>query len=201
MNLNSDIVTAKQLSNQRKRLRSGLYDLDNFLEGGLRFGDICEFGIPWGQGGRNIIMPFLAAGTHQQLWALWVQNKPNIKINAPAWKSRGINLAHIRFVKSSYPLEQLKPIFMEDFFKIIILDAPKMTKDDCAFLARQARQQNQLIFILRDYFLSQKNGNIWAKLRINCWRDPNFNQLNTQIIRGLSPRKISINLEDLSSPI
>jgi hypothetical protein len=44
-----------------------------------------------------------------------------------------------------------------------VLDAPPLfTKDDCAFVARRAREQGQAVILVRDGFLDASRGNVWA---------------------------------------
>lgn len=165
--------------------------LERFLEGGLRFGELCEWGSPWGLAGREVILSFLSYPKESPLWSIWIQSKSGIDINAPAWTSRGVNLKYTRFAYSKDVLKELKPIFLDPFFKVIIIDSPtNFTPQDCAFLARQAKLNNQVIILLRDYFLTPRIGNIWAKLRLNCWKDDQTQKLCIKVVRGLSPRQL-----------
>ena len=199
------------------RLSSGIAALDEFLGGGLSWGSVCEWGIPFGSGGREVLVSFLATisststltsnqGRVDQTaaplpWTLWVQGRSGLTVYPPAWHARGVDLERIRFTTSAKPVSDLKPVFMDPLFKIIILDAPRsLSDDDCAFLARQARAHGQLIIILRDFFLGERRGNVWARLRINCWcPDPIHRpeSLCLRVVRGLSQRQMTWQLPRL----
>lgn len=180
-------------------LASSIPVLNETLEGGLRWGELCEWGCPWGCGGREVIIRFLCSlpSDYQQQtnWCLWVQGQDDVNIYPPAWEAQGVDLAYIRFTSSQNPVKDLKPVFLSSLFKIIILDCPQtLSAEDCQFLARQARQYRQIIILIRNYFLSPKKGNIWAKLRLNCWRQHLSEKFFIKVIKGLSPRQISFGL-------
>ncbi len=196
------------------RLSSGITALDDFLGGGLSWGSVCEWGIPFGSGGREVLVSFLAGasslsnhmGRVDQAavslpWTLWVQGRSGLTVYPPAWHARGVDLERVRFATSAKPVADLKPVFMDPLFKIIVIDAPRsLSDDDCAFLARQARAQGQLIIILRDFFLGERRGNVWARLRINCWcPDPVHRpeSLCLRVVRGLSQRQMTWQLPRL----
>jgi hypothetical protein len=65
-------------------------------------------------------------------------------------------------------------------------------------MARRARVNGQVILLLRDFFLSPTRGNVWTKLRLNCWLDHSADQYQLQVIRGLSPRQLSLNADVLN---
>ena len=69
-------------------------------------------------------------------------------------------------------------------------------EEDCAFIARTARENNQAILLLRDFFLGSRRGNVWAKLRINSWQNLEDGQFHLKVVRGLSPRELSVNLDE-----
>lgn len=169
------------ISGNQSRLSSGISALDHFFDGGLPYGSVVEWGLPLGLGGHEIVLAFLAQAAQSQTtpsenplnpkWILWSSGRPELTVYPPAWHARGVNLEYIRFAKSTKPVEDLKPLFLDPFFKIIVLDAPKdFSEDDCAFIARQARAHGQLILILRDFFLGPRRGNVWARYRVNCAR-------------------------------
>lgn len=186
------------------KLRSGVGALDDFLAGGLPFGTVTEWGAPLGRGGRLVVARFLAAATQGRgldhpAMALWVRpaNSP-LCAYAPAWRAQGVNLARVRFAHSARPVAELKPLFLDPLFKLIVLDCPeKMSPEDIAYLARQARVNGQLIVLLRNYMLSSERGNVWARLRLNCWVDPLAQQpFRLQVIRGFSFRRLDFALDD-----
>ena len=173
-------------------LSSGHPLLDEFLDGGLRWGELSEWGMPWGQSLRDVILWFLIrAQQAEPCWILWIYGQPDISINPLAWQARGLDLNWIRFARAQQPLHELKPVFLSPFFCIIVIDAPqRLADDDCAFLARQARRQQQMLIILRPHALSPGRGNVWAKMRVNCWHDLQQQRIFAKIVKGRRPRQI-----------
>ncbi|MCX6128950.1 MAG: hypothetical protein NTX25_07785 [Proteobacteria bacterium] len=175
--------------------------LDEFLGGGLAWGELSEWGLPWGAGLRDLILPFLASAQHetqQATWILWIYGQKDVQINPLAWHSRGINLEKLRFSTSLRPLVEFKPLFLSNFFRIIVLDSiSNLSSGDYAFLARQARSQQQHIMILHPSDLSNSQGNIWARLRLNCWRDFSQQRAFITLLKGRQQRQFSLPLTNL----
>ena len=190
-----------------KRLVAGLEWLDKFFEGGVSEGAIVEWGVPFGLGGRELIAAWLASYCYQERRLhqtirpiLWAYGREHLIVNPPAWAARGVPLRAVRFAHAPSPIKQLKPVFLEPTFHLIFLDAPTVLRaDDCGFLVRQARQHGQTIFLLRDYFLSEKKGNIWAKVRVNCWHHHRLDSWRLKTVRGLSVKFIEVERTQLES--
>ena len=111
--------------------------------------------MPLGTGGREVILAFLAQATNQlaPCWCLWVHSQPQMEVYAPAWLARGVNLSRICFAHTKNPVSSLKPVFLDSFFRVIILDMPSgLSREDEAFLVQKIRRQNQLIIIIRNFF-------------------------------------------------
>jgi len=188
---------------QPEKLASCVETIDAFLEGGIPFGSITEFGMPLGREGRALILKFLANATQgkqtKPLWTLWASSHEDFQVFPPAWFAKGVSASRIVFTHSQKPLRDLKRAIMHPLFKVIILDSPqKFTKDDCSFISRQARANRQLVVLLRNFFLSNRQGNIWAKLRINCWKRHNTREFVLKVIHGLSHRQLTIREEILT---
>ena len=165
--------------------------LNALLQGGIRFGEMVEWGMPRGRGGREIIALFLAQATsaphppHDAMWCLWVSSDAEFVVYPPAWAARGVDLSRLRFAVSQRIIDDLKPVFMDPFFRVIVLDDPhRLSVGDHAFLMHQARIHKQLIMILRNYFLTARRGNVWAHLRLNGWHDPFSSRFYLQMIKG-----------------
>lgn len=184
----------KKMPPEPATLSSGNDLLDEFLDGGLRWGEVSEWGMPWGQCLRDIILWFLIHAQQRNegpCWILWIYGQPDISINPLAWQARGLDLSWIRFARAQQPVRELKPIFLSDFFRIVVIDgAQRLHDDDCAFLARQARRHKQMIVLLRSHPLSQGRGNVWAKTRVNCWQDLKQQKVFAKILKGRQPRQI-----------
>ena len=188
-----------------RRLVAGLEWLDKFFEGGISQGTLIEWGVPFGLGGRELIATWLAGYCREERHhhqtvrpILWAYGRNHLIVNPPAWAARGVPLKVIRFTHAPAPIQQLKAVFLEPTFPIIFLDAPTSLRlDDCGFLVRQARRHGQTIFLLRDYFLSEKKGNIWAKVRVNCWYHHRYDKWRLKTVRGLSAKFLEVDSKQL----
>jgi hypothetical protein len=189
-----------------RRLGSGIGRLDDFLEGGLPLGSVSEWGAPLGHGGRDSLLAWLARATQGQAvelgngpaWVLWAHARRNLVVYPPAWMARGVRLERMRFACTPAPLADLRPVFLEPFFRLLILDAPRQfSEEDCAFVARQARAQGQTVVVVRDTLLGSHQGNVWARLRLNAWYDDETRQHRLQVVRGLSPRQLALTEDEI----
>jgi hypothetical protein len=193
------------------RITFGIKELDEFLQGGLPFPSVIEWGMPMGLGGRNVLFSFLKNMQHPQLSnmqalpfagggqaqkILWAYTHIKLSIYPPAWSARGLSLMQIKFAKTAKPMVDLQPVFMSPLFRVIVLDVAKtksersLSADDFGFLAQRARINQQVIMVLRDFFLSPRLGNVWARLRLNCWQDDKG--LHLRVVRGLSSQGITL---------
>ena len=193
----SSVIPACQLKVSDPPLMSANSALNDFFNGGLPWGYVCEWGSPWGTGGRELILTFLqqiqSGDQHRSpFWSLWVQGQQSTQFYAPALHSRSVDLNYLRFAYTKSPLKDLKALFMESFFKVIVLDSSYLSSEDCAFLKRQAKQLKQVIILVRPYFLSEKKGNVWAKTRLNCSYDTLHNEYSLSSVKGLSPRRLVV---------
>jgi hypothetical protein len=194
---------------QVERLYSGVGELDRQLQGGLPYGSIVEWGCPLGKGGRNWVLRFLKnAQIQNNQWVLWVSPKDdanpkkpslrslhqsnlckastnNLSIYPPAWHAQGVDLKRIRFAKSNAVMRDFRPVWSDDFFQVIVLDRPiGLRKEDFAALHQSARRNKSLIFVLRDYYLSNRYGNVWAKTRLQIYQDHLRQTAKAHFIRG-----------------
>lgn len=195
--------------------------LQRFLGSGLAYGQLTEFGIPWGSDGRRLLQHIVAAATQDHQWCLWVHDQQEMSLYPPSWEASGVDLSYLRVAKCqpaasrdpqaapprvaklsyapnrgqssrySSAVSDLKAVLMSDFFRVLIIDS-HIAPQDYTFLARRARLQNQLIFVVRKHFLSPKMGNIWAKNRFNCWGDPLQGRLFVRTIKGRNKHQIAI---------
>lgn len=176
-------------------LKSLIPALDTLLEGGIQPGCIVEWGLPPGRNGRRIPVLFLRGEIPS---AVWIHSNADVAVYAPAWASCGIVLSRLFFIQSDQPFKQLRPLFLEDTFKIIIIDAPKRcSKGDLAFVSAQARLNQQIIFLIRNHFLSVGRGNAFAQIRINCAQQKN-GYYSVSLIKGRHVGKIRLSNIELS---
>ena len=126
----------------------------------------------------------------QRLWCLWVSARPQLHLYPPAWRAAGVDLRHLRYAHNGSPVRDLKSLFIDPFFRVVVIDNPtELSTGDCCFLAHQARKNHQLIVILRDHLLSPymtsgTNSNVWARLRFNTWRHPVSGAFESEFVRG-----------------
>lgn len=195
-------VATRSLMMQSKKLGSGIREIDTFLDGGLPFNGITEFGMPLGKEGRLLLLKFLANATQgvsvESTWTLWASSHSDFTVFPPAWFARGVSPSRIVFTQSEAPAQDLKRAIINPFFKLIVLDSPqRFSKDDCFFINTQARQNQQLVILLRNFFLSNKQGNVWAKLRLNCWKQQTSGRFILRTVRGLPRKEVIIHEEQL----
>lgn len=176
------------LSHQSQELLSGIDALDECFAS-VKPGDLIEWGIPPGMNGRLIPLQLLK----QQIpLSVWIYHHHGLGVFASSWISHGVDLQRLFFICSANPVKELRPIFLEDTFKRIIIDAPlKFSMGDMAFVSQQARKQGQVVFLIRHYFLTAKRGNPHASLRINTWQSGK-RSFSLQFIKGPNSGKISL---------
>ena len=173
---------------QPQELHSGIEALDQCMSQ-VRAGDLVEWGIPPGLNGRLIPLQLLK---RQIPLSIWIYHHHGLGVFASSWISHGVDLQRLFFICSDSPVRELRPVFMEDTFKRIIIDAPRrFSAGDMAFVSQQARKQGQIVFLIRHYFLSQKNGNPHASLRINTWQSGK-RSFSLQLIKGPTSGRITL---------
>ena len=146
-----------------------------------------------GREGRCILLPFLANLSQGQQYPpafiLWINGYENLQVFAPAWFARGLVPERTVFAYSADVLVDLKRIFMSPLFKMIVIDSPQFfALEDCLFLRRMAKKHQQVIVLVRNYFLTNKKGNIASNLRLNAWRDHTQGAMSLQAVKGFGPR-------------
>ncbi len=175
---------------QEVKLCFGINALDELFNGGLAFGTLLEMGIPFGNGGRRLLVQFIASASSgacdgQKHWCLWISARQQPAVYPPAWQALGADLQHLRFAWSASPVSDLKHAFLSDLFRVIIIDHPAPLKsDDHVFLAQCARQHRKIIMVARDGFLDPRDSNTAARFRLNIWRPPHQNVLEITPVRG-----------------
>jgi len=170
-------------------LRSGVQELDQFLGGGLRWGEISEWGLPLGKEGRRWVLPYLKAAS-QKNWCLWVSGYQDAEVFPPAFFAQGVRPERLVFAQSRRPVQELHAALIHSLFKLIVLDGSQgLTPGALAFLESKAREQRQAILVLRPFLLSNNQGNVWAKFRVNGWREPSGSYL-LRSLRGLSQAEL-----------
>ncbi len=176
------------LLHQPQELQSGIDALDECFAQ-IKPGDLIEWGIPPGLNGRLIPLQLLK---QQTPLSVWIYHHHGLGVFASSWISHGVDLQRLFFICSENPVKELRPLFLEDTFKRIIIDAPrKFSTGDMAFVSQQARKQGQIVFLIRHYFLTAKRGNPHARLRINTWQSGK-RSFSLQFIKGPNTGRISL---------
>lgn len=187
--LSEHFVSAQSLQDKQQRLASGISALDQFLEGGLPWGTLIEWGMPIGFEGRNVLLAFLVGAMQEEGLVLWVNGHASLSVFPPPWFARGLLPHKMVFCDAESPLKILKRAIVNPLFKVIIIDSPTIfSVQDAAFLRRQAASCGQLMVLVRNYFLSNKLGNPWARLRLNCRRQGCGYLL--QVMRGQASKRL-----------
>lgn len=175
-------------SGQPPLLHSGIDRLDECFTG-IKPGDVIEWGIPPGFNGRLIPLQLLKQDIPL---SIWIYHHHGLGVFASSWISHGVDLQRLFFICSENPVKELRPIFLEDTFKRIIIDAPrKFSNGDMAFVSHQARKQGQIVFLIRHFFLTQKRGNPYASLRLNTWQSTPCS-FSLQVIKGPKTGQLTI---------
>ncbi len=190
--LQQQLTTARGLSERLGRsgpeLYSGISALDECFAA-VRPGDVIEWGIPPGLNGRLIPLQLLK---HDIPPSVWIYHHHGLGVFASSWLGHGVDLQRLFFICSEHPVQELRPLFLEDTFQRIIIDSPRrFSSGDMAFVSQQARSHGQIVFLIRHYFLSEKQGNPHASLRINTWQSGK-RAFSLQIIKGAAPGRVSL---------
>ena len=181
--LQRQLISARRLKTDNSaggELFSGVAALDTLLSS-IKPGDLVEWGIPPGLNGRLLPLQFLK---REIPTSVWIYHHHGLGIFASSWISHGVDMRRLFFICSANPVKELRPLFLENTFKRIIIDSPKkFNTGDLAFVAGQARKQGQIVFLIRHYFLSPKQGNAHASLRLNTWQDGE-GEFSIRVIKG-----------------
>ena len=147
---------------------------------------LIELGIPLKSGGRQALLSLLATATKNRKWVLWVNGHQNISIYPPAWFAQGIVPSHIVFANSASPVKEFKQALLNTLFKLVVIDAAahQVSNEECVFLTQQARAQKKIIVVIRNYFLSNRIGNPWARVRANINQLELKEEIVVSVIKG-----------------
>ena len=196
--LQQQLRSARSLNNDQvsAELHSGIDALDQCFAQ-IRPGDLVEWGIPPGFNGRLIPLQLLKQDIPL---SVWIYHHHGLGVFASSWISHGVDLQRLFFISAENPVRELRPLFLEDTFKRIIIDAPRYFSDgDMAFVSQQARKQEQIVFLIRHYFLSPKQGNPHASLRLNTWQSGK-RSFSLQVIKGANPGRLSLPYREVAEP-
>ena len=157
--------------------------IEDLLTNHLEAGTISEWGVPYSQAGREVLVRLLAALEGPIVWAYPFED---LTIYPPGWWGRGVELERLFFVYcQDNPVKALRPLIMESTFKIVVLDLKQnLSRSDWAFLKQQARLNRQYVFVLRSYLLKTSLGNPFASSRFNVWSENVYNSFCLEKIKG-----------------
>ncbi|MBT3585039.1 MAG: hypothetical protein HN509_09035 [Halobacteriovoraceae bacterium] len=184
-----------QFGIEEASLSSHLFELDGLFarKGGLRRGKIVEWGAPRGHYGRLAPLAFLRGEDCPPV--VWVYNHKDVTVYPPAWASLGIDLSHFFFVDCKRPLPDLRPLFLDPVFPIIVLDSPsKLSPGDWSFMAAKVRENGQILFVIRPFYLKSERGNPHAHWRINSWFHSKEGVLCASPVKGSQHETVKLEL-------
>jgi hypothetical protein len=199
----SHLMVASSQTREEK-LCSGIKQLDEFLDGGLAFSRLAEWGMPLGQGGRLLMVSFLVRATRglwlgqEKLWCLWISARQQFTPYLPAWSAKGIEVKYLRVAQVRNPIQDLKPIFIDGFFKVVVIDGfESLTSDDMCFLSLCAKRSHCLMVVLRDRLLSENHSNPFARLRLNYrLNDVKLNNVKLNNVKLNNVKLNNVNQQD-----
>ena len=188
------LTKASSLTKDRSRLSSGIAVLDTALGGGLVKGELSEWGLVPGKNGLQVIIQFLKA----RPLCLWVYQQADYSVYPPSWHSQGLDLEQIYFVRCHKPFQELRPIFLEPLFDLIIFDRlPFFKPEDYAFLASKARVLQAHILIITPFLLKNTLGSAHIRLRVNAYCDFFRRYFCVHRVKGLQQEKLTFSLPGL----
>lgn len=185
------------------KLCSGVPSFDAFLNGGLALGTVSEWGIPFGCGGRELLVKFIATltGGSNPAWCLWAYARQHCQAYPLAWHGRGVNLRWLRFAHTESPVRDLKSLFLDPTFKLIVIDQPvHLTDEDIVFMAQQARHHKRHIMVVRDRWLASGCGVSTVRYRLNCGRSIRQPWLTVESLRGAKPGVLKLGASYVDIP-
>jgi hypothetical protein len=182
-------------SSKGRRVPSNLAIINRFLEGGFPQGSVVEWGQKTGQGARRILSTFVAHTTTHQSWCLWVSGHKGMSLYPPSLQAAGIDLDYLRICYSRQPFTDIHPVLLDGFFKFIIFDGVKISNEQFGQLHRLARQHQSVIITLQEHLISDRQNNVWARIRLNSWQESINDRYGLNVIRGLSPRHLTVTQE------
>ena len=186
---------AKAHSYSSLNLRSGIERLDQTFRPLWSQGGIIEWGLPLGRNGRPLLLAFFRELEDP---LAWVYGHKDLNLQPSAWSGQGVDLDRFFYIQSSRPIVELRPLFLERVFSLIVLDNVEgLGRSDFSFMASQARKHGFLIFVLRNFFLSQKKGNPFAKARFNIDYKISQRHYQLDIIKGFEEQRLRVEVDEL----
>ena len=150
----------------------------------LTRGSIYEWGIPWMNYGRIVVVRMIAS-LNKDEWVLWCHGDTNSSLNHESFIAHGINPDTFRIAYSNKPMKDLRAAILSPKFKFIVIDSAVDLNDiSLAFLHHKAKELKKIILIIRPYYLSSKKGCVWSKLRFNVEQKKMHEEITIRGIKG-----------------
>lgn len=180
---------------ESKPLDTGIKRLNSFLDGfPLNYG-VIEFGCPHGSFGR--VIPALIARSLGNS-CLWAYDDCDLNVYPNSWADIGFDLSRVSFIRDMKPIKCLKPVFNKKVHDVIVLDSKEFIRpSDLRYLANTARRQNVFFILLRNFYLSNKNGNPFCKYRINSSFDLSKKSFKLILIKGSNKKFLSLSMQEV----
>ncbi len=171
------------------QFRTGITRLDSFLSPVNSEASLIEWGCPHGSLGRFIITSIIASTEGN---CLWLFDQSQLCVYPNSWKDMGLDLDRINFINTNKPLKNLKPVFLESTYKSIVIDSCEfLSKADLQFLYQKSKEHKLSLFLIRHYFLSNRNGNPFFKYRLNASFSLKDDSFKLNFIKGQNRKEKS----------
>lgn len=177
-------------------IQTGIHRLDDFLRP-IRSekGGLFEWGCPHGTFGR--VIPSLVAKSLGESF-LWAYDDVGIEVYPNSLVDMGFDLSKFSFIKEENPIKKLKPLFNKKVHDVVVLDSKEfLNPSDLRFISNKGRQEGIFFFLLRPFYLSNKNGNPFCKYRINSSFNLKKKSFQLSFIKGSNKKFINIYLNEV----
>ncbi len=156
---------------------------------------LTEWGTPSGSIAQ--VLPALVAQAMGEE-CLWVSDKEQNKIYPNSWSGLGFNLNSLYFLNESKPLQSIRTVLCENTFPFVIIDIrQRLNSADLHFLHTAVKQKKITIFLLRPFYLSNKNGNPFSKQRINSSYSISRKSFQLSVVKGRAAQKINLSFQEV----
>ncbi len=196
---NTNLKTFKsteQLQSLRPlKFNSGFTKLDKYLELLDFQSSTVEFGAPYGAFSRIIPSLFIKAFDRN---TLWISQNTDSDFYPKFFGSLGIKIKSLYFTNELKCSNTIKTAVLENAFNLIVIDTKEfLSKSDLNFLFSNSRKNKSTYLLLRPYYLSNLNGNPFAKFRFNSFFSLKSNEITFKTIKGGPKTNLNFNINEL----
>lgn len=191
----AELLDKEAKLNQTQGISTPLNRLNNYFKDLNLYSSVIEWGAPSGRLSR--LIPLLILGSTQEK-VLWFCDEMQEKFYANALNSLSINSSNFYFICEKDVQRSLRAAVNEDSCKILVIDTKTfISKSDLNFLSTKSRLNQSTYFLMRHFFLSNKNGNPFVKYRINSSYDLRSDCFKVNCIKGLSKKSLVLKRDEV----